>query len=251
MSLYTLVMNPWAVDPFSLRGEVVMSLKKTAFIVPVLAAAVFIAVGLTAARPSLAAVGLVQGWNNIAYNGAAAPPAEALSSIEGDYDVVYRWDAEGKKYDVFSPGSPGFANTITTLNTDDAIWLNLTASTATLSAVGGGNVSISASTFLPASDLAIYEKSFNELYPVGTDAASQRHYANVAIPDGAVVTSMKMAFGPRAARCICVWITLQWATARTGGRCSNRLKHVHPRALLLRRAKPSPIPWTTRPTSIS
>lgn len=163
-------------------------------LVPAVAAAILLAVGLASVNSSFAATNLVKGWNNVGYDGAAVPPSEALSSISGDYDVVYRWDAEAKEYKVYSPGSPEFVNTLTMLNSGDAIWLNLTAETATLAAMGGGTFSISASAFLPASDLAIYEKSFNEIYPVGTDAESQRYYAPISLPNGAVITSMKVAF---------------------------------------------------------
>ena len=37
-----------------------------------------------------AATPLVQGWNNVAYMGPSAPPAEALSSIAGKYAIAYR-----------------------------------------------------------------------------------------------------------------------------------------------------------------
>ena len=158
-----------------------MSSRHAAVLAPSLALALLLTLGLMSAKSSLASIGLVKGWNNVAYMGASAPPSEALDSISGDYDVVYHWDAAAKSYSVYSPENPGFVNTLAALNTGDAIWLNLTATTATLAAVGGGTVSISASTFLPASDLAIYEKDFNELYPVGTDAASQRYYANVTL----------------------------------------------------------------------
>lgn len=171
-----------------------MARRHATVLVTGIVAAVLLAIGLSSVKPSLAAIGLVKGWNNVAYMGAAAAPSEALSSISGDYDVVYRWDAAAKQYEVYSPGTPGFVNTLATLNSGDAIWLNLTADTATLAAAGGGNVSISASTFLPQNDLAIYEKSFNEIYPVGADTASQRYYAPVTLPDGAIVTSMTAAF---------------------------------------------------------
>ena len=148
-----------------------------------------------AARP------LVQGWNNVAYMGASAPPAEALSSIEGKYSIAYRWDALAGGYEVYAPEAPSFASNLGTLNTGDAIWLNVTeagvdlqGSTGGAITAGQGTIAIAASTFQPASDLALYEKTFNQLKPVGIDADSQRYYAAVVLPDGATVTSMTGAY---------------------------------------------------------
>ncbi len=140
------------------------------------------------------------GWNNVAYFGVAGPPSEALSAIAGKYDVVYRWNAALQQYELYAPELPAFANTLTQLRPGDVIWLKVTAAGAVLptsqSAAGplAGTVSIPASAFVPASDLALYEKSFNEIYPVTTDPSSQRFYAPVFLPDGAVVTSMKAYF---------------------------------------------------------
>jgi hypothetical protein len=140
------------------------------------------------------------GWNNVAYFGVAGPPSEALSAIAGKYNAVYRWNAALQQYEVYSPQLPSFANTLSALRPGDVIWLNVTAAGATLptsqsaGAPLAGTISIPASAFVPGSDLALYEKSFNELYPVSTDAASQRYYAPVFLPDGAVVTSMKAYF---------------------------------------------------------
>src|SRR6185436_12700197 len=141
-----------------------------------------------------AATPLVRGWNNVSYLGASAAPADALSTISGEYSAVYRWDATDQHYDLYAPGLPSYTNTLTTLNSGDAIWVNLTGESGTLpgsvsSGSGGGSsgpghLSVAASTFLPVSDLAIYEKTFNELAPVGTDEASKRYFAPVYLPDG-------------------------------------------------------------------
>ncbi|GAB4322936.1 MAG: hypothetical protein Kow0010_03970 [Dehalococcoidia bacterium] len=163
------------------------------------AAAVIGAFGLAAGALSPghdagAAAGLVKGWNNVAYLGSSGPPSEALASIDGKYSTVYRWDAEAGIYEVYAPGVPGFANTLTQLNYGDAIWLHLTADSAQLATGRSGSISISASTFVPESDLAIYEKTYNQLHPVGTDDASKRYYANVTLPDGVTITSMTAAY---------------------------------------------------------
>ncbi len=150
------------------------------------------------------ATSLVRGWNNISYGGSSRPPADALSSIAGAYNAVYRYDATRQDYDVYAPSAPGFVSNITQLNQGDAIWINVTADAANLSTgstgvtpsttSGPGKLSIAASTFQPASDLAIYEKSFNQLNPVGTDEPSKRYYAPVILPQGVTITSMTAAF---------------------------------------------------------
>lgn len=152
------------------------------------------------------AASLLRGWNNISYLGASArPPSEALAAINGQYSSVYRWDAATQAYQLYAPGLPGFANTLTQINPGDAIWLNFTAesgqlNTGSIGATGSGSVSgpgkisVAASTFMPMNDLAIYEKSYNQIAPVGTDAASQRYFAPVSLPNGASITSMTAAY---------------------------------------------------------
>jgi len=138
------------------------------------------------------------GWNNVAYLGPSGPPSEVLAPHADKYSAIYRWNAETQAYEVYAPGMPAFAATLTELRTGDAVWLNVTAPGLTLpqaaSAPASGALSIPASAFFPASDLAMYEKSFNQLYPVSTDHASQRYYALVSLPDGVTVTSMTAAF---------------------------------------------------------
>ena len=158
----------------------------------------------TVAGGGARAVSLSRGWNNISYLGAAKSPVDALASISGQYSSVYRWDAGTQAYQLYAPGAPAFANTLAQLNTGDAIWLNFTADSGSVNtgsvgttpaATGGsGRLSIAASTFQPMSDLAIYQKSFNQVAPVGTDADSQRYYAPVYLPQGATITSMTVAF---------------------------------------------------------
>jgi hypothetical protein len=150
------------------------------------------------------AVSLQRGWNNVSYLGAAKSPADALSSLSGQYSSVYRWDAGTQAYQLYAPGAPAFANSLSQLNPGDAVWLNYTQNTGnwdtgTLNQAGTpsggtGKLSIAASTFLPMNDLAIYEKNFNQIAPVGTDAASQRYYAPVYLPNGATITSMTAAY---------------------------------------------------------
>jgi hypothetical protein len=152
--------------------------------------------GAVASRvPARAATSLVRGWNNIAYTGSSAPPSEALAPLAGQYNAVYRWNTASQTYELFSPNLPAFANSITSLNEGDAIWVDVSSDSAQWNATARtGRLAIAASTFVPASDLAIYEKTFNQLSPVGTDEASQRYFAPVILPDGATITSMTAAF---------------------------------------------------------
>jgi hypothetical protein len=181
---------------------------KRVIISAVLAAGLVAGVALAAApTPDSARAGsqLVRGWNNVAYLGAAKPPTEALSSINGSYDAVYRWNSAEQKYELYAPSLPSQANTLKTINPGDAIWVNLTADSGSLPQLPGsggsgaglplnGHISIAASTFMPMSDLAVYQKSFNQIYPVGTDDFSKRYIAPVNLPDGVSILSMTAAF---------------------------------------------------------
>lgn len=147
---------------------------------------------------------LLHGWNNISYLGSSAAPSEALNGISGQYSAVYKWDPSTQAYQLYAPGVPGFVNTLTQINPGDAIWVNYTqaqgeintgsvGNTGTPSG-GSGKTSIAASTFVPMSDLAVYEKNFNQLHPVSNDVASQRYYAPLYLPQGATITTMTAAF---------------------------------------------------------
>jgi hypothetical protein len=165
-------------------------------------AAVALGGAVIAVGNGASAASLTRGWNNISYLGDAKAPADALSPIDGEYSSVYRWDPATQTYLLYAPSAPSFANTLTTVNPGDAIWVNFTENSGQLNtgttasgATGGpGKIAIAASTFQPTNDLAVYEKSFNQLAPVGTDAASQRYYAPVILPDGATITSMTANF---------------------------------------------------------
>lgn len=174
----------------------------TAVALPVLAA-VAAASAIIAGGTGASAAQLLRGWNNIAYFGESAPPAQALAPLTGEYTAVYRWDPATQSYQLYAPGVPGFVNTLSTINPGDAIWVHYTGNgrefntgaPPTGSAPGGaGKISIAASTFVPASDLAVYEKGFNQLYPLTTDPASHRYFAPVHLPHGATITAMTAAF---------------------------------------------------------
>ncbi len=174
-----------------------------ALAVPVVAAAVALA-ALLGTGQGAGAAQLLRGWNNISYFGASAPPAQALAALTGEYTAVYRWDPAAQAYQLYAPGVPGFVNTLTTINPGDAIWVHYTGNgrefntgappAGSTPGSGSGRVSVAASTFVPASDLALYEKGFNELYPLSTDPSSQRYFAPLHLPDGVTITSMTAAF---------------------------------------------------------
>lgn len=167
-------------------------------IVSLAAASTGVAVCLTAWATASAAEEstLPVGWNNIAYMGSTQDVSEVLAPIEGKYTAAYRWDSSQQVFEFFAPTAPSFANSIEALNEGDSISIDVTKEGAQLTGVTTktGVISMAASTFLPANDLAIYEKKFNELSPVGTDEASKRYYAPVAIPQGATITSMTAAY---------------------------------------------------------
>ncbi|OAI42720.1 hypothetical protein AYO38_11285 [bacterium SCGC AG-212-C10] len=165
----------------------------------VLAAAVPIVGALSMTMPAAAGAQLTRGWNNVSYEGTSLPPSEALATLEGKYDSVYRWDAAAQQFDLFSPNVPGFVNSMDMLQKGDSVWINLKAESAELGAQPTGIVAVPASAFTPASDLAIYEKTFNEIGPVGTDEASKRYFAEVHLPQGATVASMTAAFAASGA----------------------------------------------------
>lgn len=146
---------------------------------------------------------LLRGWNNISYLGGPAAPSEAMAPIAGQYSAVYRWDPASQAYQLYAPGVPGFVNTLAQINPGDAIWVNYTQQQGEINTGtvgqggtpgGPGKLAIAASTFQPMSDLAIYEKDFNQIHPVGTDVPSQRYFAPVTLPHGATITTMTAAF---------------------------------------------------------
>ena len=174
------------------------------FVIATMALASVIGFGAFAANGHDAeAAQLLHGWNNISYLGGSAAPTEALSPIAGEYSAVYRWDPTSQTYQLYAPGVPAYVNTLAQINPGDAIWVNYDQSVGELNtgsvggttpAGGAGKLSIAASTFMPMSDLAIYEKNFNEVKPVGNDVASQRYFAPVTLPHGATITTMTAAF---------------------------------------------------------
>jgi hypothetical protein len=158
------------------------------------------ALAFSAGTPARANTQLAVGWNNVSYLGDTQPPTEALAPIAGKYSAVYRWDAAQQKYEMYAPAAPAYTNSISSIATGDALWVLMTGSGGSLPSTvqtgtgdQSGKVAVPASAFMPASDLALYEKTFNEIHPVSNDEASKRYFAPVHLPDGATVTGMTPA----------------------------------------------------------
>ena len=83
---------------------------------------------------------LALGWNNVAYMGDTRAPSEALSGIAGKYAAVYRWNTTTQAYDMYAPSAPAYANSLTSVATGDALWINVTGTGGSLPSVttGGG-----------------------------------------------------------------------------------------------------------------
>jgi len=76
-------------------------------------------------------IGLVPGWNLVSFNVKPTNPAIAsvLSSINGNYDLVYAWDASiaNNNWKKYSPTAPGYSNTLSALNETMGFWIHMTA----------------------------------------------------------------------------------------------------------------------------
>ena len=77
-------------------------------------------------------ISLVTGWNLISFNLLPTSNAitDVLSSIAGNYNMVYAWDATGAhsssgNWMRYAPGIPG--NTLSTLDVNQGFWIRMTA----------------------------------------------------------------------------------------------------------------------------
>lgn len=75
------------------------------------------------AARDLTMVRLRRRWNNVAWNGESLPVADALGSILGVVQAVWVWDAAAQSWSSFTPEAPPVANTLTTLESGQALWL--------------------------------------------------------------------------------------------------------------------------------
>jgi len=93
----------------------------------------------TSAKPAMAdvSVSLTPGWNLVSFNVIVANPAitQVLSSIEGNYSLVYAWNAQTQQWHKYDPAAPPYANDLTELNHRQGFWIRMTTS-STLNVVG-------------------------------------------------------------------------------------------------------------------
>jgi hypothetical protein len=93
-------------------------------------------VHITGATHSLS---LVPGWNLVSFNlrPANTSIAAVLSSISGNYSLVYAWDATvgSGNWMKYSPTAPGYSNTLGALDEKMGFWIHMT-SADTLDVVG-------------------------------------------------------------------------------------------------------------------
>jgi uncharacterized repeat protein (TIGR02543 family) len=79
-------------------------------------------------------ISLMSGWNLISFNVHPASTAisTVLSSIAGNYDLVYAWDATGGhstsgNWVKFDPNAPPYSNTLSAVDEKMGIWIHMTA----------------------------------------------------------------------------------------------------------------------------
>ncbi len=127
---------------------------------------------------------LVEGWNLVSFNVHPADTAVAavLATVDGNYDLVFAWDATGAhsssgnwvKYDATAPG---YQNTLSDLDETMGFWIHMTAAD-TLEVTGSvpGTTTINLSTNAAGWNLVGYASSLNRDLPgalsdhgVGTD----------------------------------------------------------------------------------
>ena len=58
---------------------------------------------------------LSQGLNMVGWTNISTDIPDALSSIDGDYRYIARWDATSQSYEVYLPGAPAVFNDFTTI----------------------------------------------------------------------------------------------------------------------------------------
>jgi hypothetical protein len=81
-------------------------------------------------------IGLEVGWNLVSFNlqPVSTVITDVLSSIEGNYDLVYAWDAPSEQWLKYDPGVP-YGDTLTNLDETMGFWIQMT-SADTLDVVG-------------------------------------------------------------------------------------------------------------------
>jgi len=81
--------------------------------------------------PGSMEISLVAGWNLVSFNLMPTDTAIAtvLSSIAGNYDLVYVWDAQASNWLKYAP-NVGYGDTLTELDQTNGFWIRMTAADA-------------------------------------------------------------------------------------------------------------------------
>lgn len=78
--------------------------------------------------PAHQQLALVTGWNLVSFN--LIPPdtniAAVLASLNGNYDLVFAWDAQTGAWLKHDPAAPPYVNTLTTLDRRQGFWIRMT-----------------------------------------------------------------------------------------------------------------------------
>jgi hypothetical protein len=83
---------------------------------------------ITGVRPVETSIALCAGWNLIGYPaGVERPVTEALAGIDGQYDLVYGYDAAdtADPWEKYNPSAPPFANDLETLRPGFGYWIRM------------------------------------------------------------------------------------------------------------------------------
>lgn len=73
-------------------------------------------------------VELEEGWNDFVYLGASTDAVDALSSIAGEYNSIYRYVNDGftERWELYAgPDAPAFINDFTTIQACGSYWVNM------------------------------------------------------------------------------------------------------------------------------
>jgi hypothetical protein len=147
---------------------------------------------------NLHSISLYTGWNLVSFNLHPTDTAitSVLSSISGNYDLVYAWDATGAhsssgNWMMYDPDVPPFVNSLADLDETMGFWINMT-SADTLDITGTVPVatSINLSTNAGGWNLIAYPSGVNRAMPaalsdngIGTDfSLVYAYHANVSSP---------------------------------------------------------------------
>jgi hypothetical protein len=82
-------------------------------------------------------ISLETGWNLVSFNlqPVSTVITDVLSSINGNYDLVYAWDGQTQEWRLYDVSAPPFVNTLTDLDRTLGFWIHMTTAD-TLEVVG-------------------------------------------------------------------------------------------------------------------